>query len=146
MNSDLAFYNQLIDVSKEKDDFMNVYNPRREHYEMIVIVRKDLKMSIGKTAAQVGHAVLTTYKQAIKSRQDIVNYWEGSGQAKIILGIETLEELITIKNKADSLSIPNSMIIDAGFNEVLPNSITCIGFGPGKVTEIALIKNQLHLL
>ena len=36
--------------------------PSDESYKMVILVRSDLSMGIGKIAVQVGHAVLNAYK------------------------------------------------------------------------------------
>ena len=60
---------------------------------MTIVVRKDLNMSTGKIAAQVGHAVLNCYKEALLTKSSYVKNWESSGTAKIVLQINSLKEL-----------------------------------------------------
>lgn len=60
---------------------------------MVFLVRMDLKMGLGKIAAQVGHATLKAYKQmegrADQSEIDEVNFfeWMEGGQKKIVLKV-----------------------------------------------------------
>ena len=75
MMEDPEFYSQIKTNSsiseKNKQNFnynlsnfiQNISN--FEQYKMIILVRKDLNMSIGKTAAQVAHASLGAYKKSI---------------------------------------------------------------------------------
>lgn len=46
-------------VDENEEDFEDV----EEEYKMVFLVRMDLKMGLGKIAAQVGHATLKAYKQ-----------------------------------------------------------------------------------
>ena len=81
--------------------FQNLSN-QFQQYKMVIVVRRDLKMSIGKTSAQVAHAALGAYKLSLSKNSDKVTNWENfSGQAKIVLGVENEKELFEIKDKAD---------------------------------------------
>ena len=53
------------------------------------MARTDLKMGTGKIAAQVGHAVLGAYKQAMedKAQKKKLNLWEFQGQPKIVVKV-----------------------------------------------------------
>lgn len=46
----------------EEEDFEDL----EEDYKMIFLVRMDLKMGLGKVAAQVAHATLKAYKQMVQ--------------------------------------------------------------------------------
>lgn len=93
--------------------------------KMYILVNKDIKISKGKLAVQVGHAV-ATYFYTLWTKLDsvpqwAVNYMNGY-QKKIILycpqyKLEELEELgyITIR--------------DAGFTELEPDTLTCVCLG-----------------
>ena len=100
-------------------------------FKMVIVVRKDLKMSTGKIAAQVAHAVLNCYKEAMKVSPDYVYSWESdSGSTKIVLQISGLDELLKLRDNADKLNIPTSLISDAGRTEVEPGTMTVCAFGP----------------
>ena len=51
-------------------------------YKQIVIVRKDLKMGVGKTAVQVAHASIGAMKMADRTA---VEAWEDEGAKKVVL-------------------------------------------------------------
>ena len=90
-NNDNKINNNILNI------FQNLSNQFQE-YKMVIIVRKDLKMSIGKTSAQVAHAALGAYKLSLEKNNDKVKNWENfSGQAKIVLGVENEKELYEIK-------------------------------------------------
>ena len=102
MLEDEQFYNQMkenLNVSNDKNIGNNkilgdyLIFPKNE-YKMTIVVRKDLKMSIGKIASQVAHGVLEAYKTAIKTHPDYVENWENySGSAKIVLCVNSLKEI-----------------------------------------------------
>ena len=118
-----------------------------QQYKMVIIVRKDLNMSIGKTSAQVAHAVLGAYKQSLTKNNNLVLNWENySGQAKIVLGVDNENQLLEIKNKADHSGLITCLIHDAGRTEVAPNTATCCAIGPDIVQKIDAITGKLKLL
>ncbi|RLJ06151.1 MAG: peptidyl-tRNA hydrolase, partial [Candidatus Aenigmatarchaeota archaeon] len=53
--------------------------------KQVILVRKDLKISKGKIAAQVANASLGAYK---KTEKKIREKWEKEGSKKIILKVE----------------------------------------------------------
>ena len=118
-----------------------------DQYKMVIVVRKDLNMSIGKTSAQVAHAAVGAYKRAMDKNANIVMNWENfSGQAKIVLGVENEKQLLEIKNKADQAGLITCLIHDAGRTEVAPNTATCCAIGPDLVQKIDPITGNLKLL
>ena len=95
INNNNVIKNNIINI------FQNLSN-QFQQYKMVIVVRKDLNMSIGKTSAQVAHAILGAYKLSMTKNNDKVNNWENySGQAKIVLSVENEKELFEIKDKAD---------------------------------------------
>ena len=126
--------------------FQNLSN-QFQQYKMVIVVRRDLKMSIGKTSAQVAHAALGAYKLSLSKNSDKVTNWENfSGQAKIVLGVENEKELFEIKDKADKNGLITCLIHDAGRTEVSPNTATCCAIGPDVVQKIDEITGKLKLL
>lgn len=115
-------------------------------YKQAIIVRKDIKMSKGKIAAQVAHASVSSYIEAIKKKPNWAEEWLIEGQKKVILKVESLEELMEVKNRAEKEGIPNSLISDAGLTELEPGTITCLGIGPAPSSEIDKIVGHLKLL
>ena len=131
-------------------DFSNLINNLSnnfQQYKMVIVVRKDLKLSIGKTSAQVAHAALGAYKKSLSKNSNIVMNWENlSGQAKIVLGVDDEKQLLEIKNKADQAGLITCLIHDAGRTEVAPNTATCCAIGPDLIQKIDEITGKLKLL
>ncbi len=112
-------------------------------YKQVIVVREDLKLSKGKTAAQVAHACLSA---VLKSSKEVVNKWEREGQKKVILGVKTLEELEEIEKRCKKAGIPCSLIIDAGRTELEPGTVTALGVGPADEKKIDKVTGNLKLL
>ena len=112
-------------------------------YKQVIIVRKDLKMSSGKIAAQACHACYESAKKADKKTKEI---WESNGQKKIVVIANDLKMLNDLKKKADKLKIPNALIRDFGLTEIRKGSVTALGLGPDKEEKINLVTGDLKLL
>ena len=115
-------------------------------YKMVIMVRSDLKMGIGKIAAQVGHAVLSSYKMALTMNPVDVAKWEDNGCAKIVLKVKDTTELMTIAENAKKDGLPVSIIQDAGLTQIEPGTVTVSGIGPAETSRIDKHTRQLQLL
>ncbi len=112
-------------------------------YKQVIVVRNDLKLSKGKLAAQVAHASLEAYKKAEK---DAVEEWEAAGVKKVVLKVADLKELMSIYERLKAAKLKPSLIKDAGHTEVEPGTITCVGVGPVKETDVDRITGHLKML
>eukprot|EP01017_Pseudomicrothorax_dubius_P027395 TRINITY_DN314_c0_g1_i4.p1 TRINITY_DN314_c0_g1~~TRINITY_DN314_c0_g1_i4.p1 ORF type:complete len:158 (-),score=38.02 TRINITY_DN314_c0_g1_i4:150-623(-) len=92
-----------------------------EDYKMVFLVRGDLKMGTGKVAAQVGHAVLGAYKNAVNNpkKNETLFKWEYQGEAKIVLRVNNEEELLELEKKAKAKGLNTYVVCDAGRTQVL---------------------------
>ena len=149
-NFEMQKMNKEKNENKINNDIMNIFqnlSNQFQQYKMVIVVRKDLNMSIGKTSAQVAHAALGAYKLSLKNSSDKVANWENfSGQAKIVLGVGNEKELLEIKEKADKNGLITCLIHDAGRTEVSPNTATCCAIGPDIIQKIDEITGKLKLL
>ena len=110
-------------------------------YKQAIIVRKDLKMSAGKIAAQVAHASVEAWKKADKKIRDA---WEREGAKKVVLQAQDEKELLELKKKSGKL--PTALIRDAGLTEIPPGTTTCLAIGPAREEEIDKLTGSLKLL
>jgi len=111
--------------------------------KQVIIVRRDLKMSKGKTAAQCCHGCLGAYK---KSNSDKIKKWEIDGEKKVIVKVNSLEELFLIKEIAKKNNLINYMVKDAGRTELPTGTITCLAIGPDEDKNIDIVTQDLKLL
>eukprot|EP00828_Plagiopyla_frontata_P011202 TRINITY_DN1616_c0_g1_i4.p2 TRINITY_DN1616_c0_g1~~TRINITY_DN1616_c0_g1_i4.p2 ORF type:complete len:208 (-),score=59.80 TRINITY_DN1616_c0_g1_i4:87-710(-) len=115
----------------------------------VILVRMDLKMGVGKIAAQTGHAVLGAYKESINQGDQYavnVTNWECQGQPKIVLKVNSLEQLLELQKKASEAQLITDVIHDFGKTQVEPNTITVCSIGPAPSEEIDKITGALKLL
>ena len=62
-------------------------------YKLVVVVRDDLNMKVGKLAAQVAHAAVTCTLEAKAKKTKWFSEWYKEGQRKVVLRAADLEEL-----------------------------------------------------
>jgi peptidyl-tRNA hydrolase len=99
--------------------------------KMYVVVNKDLKMSIGKTAAQVAHAVARL---------------EMGIPYKVVVLEASTEQIHNLDTYLEQEIIPHHLYIDEGGYEVPTMSATAIAFGMFKVDEVPSYIWELKLL
>ncbi|HDJ89546.1 MAG TPA: peptidyl-tRNA hydrolase [Thermoprotei archaeon] len=115
-------------------------------YKQIIIVRRDIKMSVGKIAAQVAHAAVSAAEIVRKTKRKWYGEWIKEGQRKIVLEVNDLNELLEIYDLVKKKGLPAVLIKDMGLTELPPNTITTIGIGPVPENLIDPITRKLRLL
>ena len=111
--------------------------------KQVILIRQDLKLSRGKTAAQASHA---SVECLLRSNKDLVQDWRRQGMKKVILKVKDKKELIKYKNLADDANLSACLITDAGHTEVEPGTITCLGIGPDDEEKIDRVTGELQML
>lgn len=113
--------------------------------KQVIVIRTDLNMRKGKMVAQGAHASLMAVIN--HASDNYVTTWLATGQTKICVGCDTLDELLELFRKAQQAKILHSLVRDAGkteFNGV--PTITAIAIGPYDDAEIDKITGHLKLL
>jgi peptidyl-tRNA hydrolase, PTH2 family len=119
---------------------------KREDYKQVIVVRKELGMGTGKLAAQVAHAAVMAVEITKMRNLNWFNSWFKAGQAKVVVKVETLGELLEIRKHAESLRLTVAEIQDRGLTQIPAGTVTCIGIGPGPSGLIDKVTNHLKLL
>ncbi|MCP4135279.1 MAG: aminoacyl-tRNA hydrolase [bacterium] len=124
--------------------------------KQVIVIRKDLKMRRGKSEAQAAHAAMQIFikrftqskfnpaKISMKVTPEMLAWLQG-GCKKIVLSCDTLEELLEIRDQAQSANLPCAMITDAGHTEFGEPTITCLAIGPDLAEKIDPITGELTL-
>ncbi|XP_072037827.1 probable peptidyl-tRNA hydrolase 2 [Amphiura filiformis] len=115
--------------------------------KMVFVVNAELKMGVGKTAAQVAHACLGLYRQLLQNQMSYgekLLQWE-NGETKIVLGGLNTDHLTELRGKATSAGLPNYMVQDAGRTQIPAGSVTVLSIF-GSVPDVDLVTGELQLL
>ncbi|MDG6928541.1 MAG: peptidyl-tRNA hydrolase [Nitrososphaerota archaeon] len=115
-------------------------------YKQVLVVRGDVKMGKGKTAAQAAHAAVASAMEARRARPEWFESWTREGQAKIVVRGGTEREMYELKERAEELGLPTAVIVDRGLTQVEPNTLTCLGVGPGPADVVDRVTGGLRLL
>jgi len=105
-------------------------------YKMVIVMRTDLDMSLGKMIAQACHAAVSASESTKRIQTKHWRRWRDEGAKKVALEAESLEELEALAMKAEELDIVNELIQDAGHTEVPPGTVTCLGIGPNQAQKM----------
>ncbi len=111
--------------------------------KQVIVVRKDLGLSKGKTAAQVAHASLGAYRKAgRKARRG----WQKEGEKKVVVEADGEEDLFEIKRNAENLGIPAYLVKDAGKTEIPRGTTTSLAVGPAQEDKVDKVTGHLSLV
>ena len=131
----------------------NNFSDNIEEVKLVLAVRTDLGMtkgtiparnrlfiltSVGKIAAQCGHATLACYKSLAGTPPfvGLLKRWEKNGQPKIALQCKSEEDLEMLQAKAMSFGLVARIIHDAGRTQIATGSATVLGIvGPKSVVD-----------
>jgi PTH2 family peptidyl-tRNA hydrolase len=136
--------------------------------KQVIVIRKDLKMRRGKEIAQGAHASMAWLSQRVRKQlkeglrefwdfdtaelldflhlsQEEIDWIEGSF-AKVCVRVNSEEELMEVKKKAEEAGLTVELIVDSGKTEFggTPTA-TCIGIGPHVAEKIDPITGDLEL-
>jgi peptidyl-tRNA hydrolase len=157
-----------------------------DRYVMYLVIPTSLKMSMGKTAAAVGHAVMLLgdmyrecedYSEDLDPSEDIgpvdpMNWttedeedagttrdellriydnWHQAdfpSYAKVVLGAsqEEFEALLEYVSGRYGRRVMHVAVVDRGFSQVKPNTLTCIGLWPMRKSQAPDIIKKLKPL
>lgn len=113
---------------------------------MVFIARKDLKLSAGKLAAQVGHATAECVTKAERTEPRMLDRYMRVGQRKVVCQAANEDELRRLFGEAKNAGIIASLITDAGHTEIPAGTVTVVGLGPNERDKIDSITGSLPLL
>jgi PTH2 family peptidyl-tRNA hydrolase len=108
--------------------------------KLVLVVRKDLSMGVGKIASQCSHASVMAYQ---KSNKIMLLKWTLSGHKKVVVECPDENALFEIKAKAKEHRIMTNVVRDAGLTQVGPNTATVLAVGPAKEEAINQVTGHL---
>lgn len=111
--------------------------------KMVILMRTDLDMSVGKQIAQGSHAAVAL---AVQADPDRLRGWMRQGMKKIVLKVGSENELKSLLEQAKDKKLQTQQIKDAGSTELPPGTTTCGGIGPHEDDRIDAITSHLRPL
>jgi len=125
--------------------------------KQVIVIRKDLNMRKGKIAAQVAHAAMKVFfdkmtifpnKTAkIYNLSDEMIKWMEGAFTKVVVSVNSEEEIYDLAKRATDLDIPHAVIIDNGLTEFHGNkTTTALAIGPAKSEQINQLTAELPLI
>jgi PTH2 family peptidyl-tRNA hydrolase len=94
----------------------------------------------------VAHASILSCETARIKNFDWFKEWFDFGQPKIILKVNSLEELEEINENGHFHNLPTAIVRDAGLTQLDPGTATCVGIGPAPAQLVNKITSGLKLL
>ncbi len=113
--------------------------------KQVLILRKDLKMSKGKAAAQASHAAVSAAIKMMRQNPTLFNKWWNGGQMKVVLAVESETQLEEIESRIRRSGVFVAKINDAGRTQLPPGTTTALGIGPHNQLAIEKITSTLKL-
>jgi peptidyl-tRNA hydrolase, PTH2 family len=113
---------------------------------MVIVARKDLDLSKGKLAAQVGHAAVECTLKAMRHAREDLEAWLDEGQMKAVLKVASEKDLYPLKMAAERAGLCTALIADAGRTELPSGTVTVLGIGPGPEATVDKVTGQLPLM
>lgn len=95
---------------------------KEQDLRMYILVNQDVKLSKGKLAGQVGHAVNILTYYMTKNSNPMMDIYMCGEIKKVIL--KAPQELLEKKEKEGYISIR-----DKGYTQLEPNTLTCVNMG-----------------
>jgi peptidyl-tRNA hydrolase len=134
----------LTNVVQEYADFpesLFMAKPVSKKAYMYLLVNSSLKLTPGKVASQVGHAVEKITQKCSK----VHNYkaYLNNGMPKIVLSVPTEENFISILDQTKQLF--KVYVVDEGLTQCPQNSVTVVGYSPIYESNIPPVFKKLSL-
>ncbi len=124
-----------------------------------IIIRTDLGMSIGKTAAQASHASMKVffdkmetcvYDDKVKSFSFLASEeeskWIEGRFTKIVKKVKNESQLLKVYQQALDAGLNVSLIKDAGLTELVGENYTAVAIGPNYIEKCEEIVKKLQNL
>jgi PTH2 family peptidyl-tRNA hydrolase len=124
--------------------------------KQVIVLRTDLNMRKGKMIAQGAHASLASFFDRMEPGKDgqmilrpdaVTKSWMEGLYRKVVLGVESEEGLLRLKEEAERAGLHAVLIVDAGLTEFhgVPTP-TALAIGPDEDGRIDPVTGSLRLL
>lgn len=141
----------MAEISEAEYDRISAeYREKAMKHKMVIVMRHDLHMRMGKAVAQGAHAAMIFLVDRMTNNERLseaeMDWLERSAMKKVCVRVESLDQLMEIQEKATMAGIRVHVITDAGFTEFTMPTITCLALGPDLCDKLDPITGHLKLL
>lgn len=123
--------------------------------KQIIVIRRDLKMRRGKEIAQGAHASMAALLQGAQLNADgsatlplwpEAHAWLTDAFTKVTVKVQSEEELLAVRDRAEAAGLVHALIQDAGRTEFkgVP-TYTALAVGPATSEQLAPVTGELKL-
>lgn len=121
--------------------------------KQVLVWRHDLKCQLGKKMSQIGHGVLANLSNTMRENMDDegnVSFklspaqfaWYKGNFRKIVLRVDSEDQLMIIYEKAVELGLTVELIVDSGLTVFDGPTRTCVAIGPDFDEKIDLVTGE----
>ncbi len=130
---------RLVDIW---DYSFHTWGWKQLEYKLVIVMRKDLNLRVGKMIAQACHGmeILDGLDPETKAK------WERSHKKKICLRTDSQADFDEILRKTIDAGLRHHVVTDLGFTELKEPTVTCLVIGPDESSRIDAITWRLTLL
>lgn len=114
-----------------------------DRMKQVIVVDESLKLPRGKLAAQVAHAAVDGFLSAGPQAQ---REWLLAGMPKVVLRVQSPEDLLELDQRAKAAGLPTVLIRDAGRTVIAEGTATCLAIGPAPPSDIDALTGDLSLV
>ncbi len=111
--------------------------------KQVILVRTDIKMSVGKKIAQACHA---SAGAAMEADDNVLSSWNMAGSKKIALKVSGENTIVDLYHRAKKMRLPCFLVADAGLTQLDAGTITALAIGPAADEKIDKITGGIKLL
>lgn len=115
-------------------------------YKMVLVLRAELRLTPGKAAVQAAHAAVMLADPDERGHdRNALHAWRAQGARKIAVLAPDLDRMRELERAARARGLATAWVEDAGYTEVAPGTVTCLGIGPGRNAEVDAVTGSLDL-
>lgn len=103
-------------------------------------------MALGNIATVVAHGAVLGAEKSRLTEFATFSRWLESGQAKVILKVQSLEDLVALRQAAEDLSLLVVTVEGIGPMQATMDTLTCICIGPARSILVDKVTSHLKLL
>ncbi|NHJ48478.1 MAG: aminoacyl-tRNA hydrolase [Asgard group archaeon] len=116
------------------------------NFKMVIILRKDLKLSKGQAAIYASHVAVNAVIDAKRKKSNWLRDWFSEGQKKVVVQVPSEEELVKIYEKSKTENLPGAIVSLKNSIDESKEDFVAVAIGPAPNTKITDFTRDLKLM